>query len=209
MPIIVSEKAGTHFEPVSEGVHIATCVSLVDIGVQHNEMYGKDQKKVILTWEFPDDIIETENGERPKTLSKEYTASLGEKATLRGHLEAWRGKKFTSEELKGFDMKNILGTSCQIQVTHISRNGNTYANVQSIMALPKGAKVAPSMSQVENGLTYFALDEPDCLEKMGDLPNWIQEKIRNSVTYQEMESSQKDPISGDFGGYSDDEDLPF
>lgn len=209
MPIIVSEKTRAQFEPVSEGVHIATCIALIDIGVQHNELYGKDQRKVILTWEFPDEVIETENGEKTKTLSKEYTASLSEKATLRGHLEAWRGRKFTQNELNGFDLKNILGTSCQIQVTHISKNGNTYANIQSIMALPKGTKVPPSMSQVENGLTYFDLEDPKCLARIGDLPSWIQEKIKCSITYQELESMQKDPVSGDFEELTSDEDLPF
>lgn len=54
MPIIVSAKPSTNFEPVSEGVHIATCTSVIDIGLQHNEMYDKDQRKVILVWEFPE-----------------------------------------------------------------------------------------------------------------------------------------------------------
>jgi len=31
MPIIVSAKPSTNFEPVSEGVHIATCTSVIEI----------------------------------------------------------------------------------------------------------------------------------------------------------------------------------
>ncbi|MHA1379626.1 MAG: hypothetical protein ACTSRG_14730 [Candidatus Helarchaeota archaeon] len=44
--------------------------------------------------------------------------SLHAKATMRKFLESWRGKKFTKEELEGFDLQKILGKPCQLQIIH-------------------------------------------------------------------------------------------
>jgi len=41
-------------------------------------------------------------------ISKRYTMSLGEQSTLRKDLESWRGKKFTPEELQGFDLNACI-----------------------------------------------------------------------------------------------------
>lgn len=69
----------------------------------------------------------------------QYTLSLNSKAKLRQHLEAWRGRKFSGEELKGFDLEKLLGANCQLQIVHsLSDNGRTYANVQAIVPLGKG-----------------------------------------------------------------------
>jgi hypothetical protein len=68
-----------------------------------------------------------------------YTASLFEKANLRKHLESWRGRKFTDDELKEFELENLIEANCQIQVIHnIGNNGIVYANVQAIVPLAKG-----------------------------------------------------------------------
>ena len=77
---------------------------------------------------------------RPFSISKEYTASIGEKANLRKDLEAWRGRPFSSEELRNFSLENVLGAPCLLGVVHKpSKDGaKVYANVGSIMALPKG-----------------------------------------------------------------------
>jgi hypothetical protein len=74
-----------------------------------------------------------------------YTLSLSDKANLRKHLEAWRGRKFTPLELRGFDLENLIGVNCQIQVIHnISDDGRTFANVQAIVpANAKAPKIAP------------------------------------------------------------------
>ena len=153
MPIIASAKSGGSFEPVSEGVHIANCISIIDLGDQYSEKYDKTQRKVLLTWEVTDETIEIDGEEKPRVISNEYTLSLSEKANLRTHLEAWRGKNFTQEELDGFDLQNVLGKPCQLSIVHNERNGNVYANIKSIMSIPKGMPTPPVVSE----LTYFQL----------------------------------------------------
>src|SRR5208337_1405024 len=68
---------------------------------------------------------------------KRYTLSLHEKAALRKDLESWRGRTFTEEELKGFDVENVLDVPCLLNVIHNGTSGTVYANVSGIMKLPK------------------------------------------------------------------------
>ena len=69
-------------------------------------------------------------------------------------LTSWRGKEFTEDELKGFDLKSILNKPCMVQV---GRNKKDRAKVQAVMSLPKGMTVP---DQVNPGV-YFSLSEFD------------------------------------------------
>lgn len=148
-------KATPRSVPVSEGAHIAICISVIDLGLQTVQWQGtiKELRKVMLTWEIPDETIQVDGEERPRVISKEYTLSLGDKAKLREHLEAWRGKKFSDDELDGFDLQNILGKPCLLQVLHNERG---YANISAVMSVPKGTSVTPTGTE----LTYFDLTDP-------------------------------------------------
>jgi hypothetical protein len=78
-----------------------------------------------------------ENG-KPFLVRRRYTCSLHEKATLRRDLESWRGRAFTDKELQSFDLETLLSVGCLINVIHEARNGSMFANVASVMRLPKG-----------------------------------------------------------------------
>jgi hypothetical protein len=154
MSLTASENSG-NFEITPEGVYTARAYRILDLGTQKgSEMFGgKEQHKVMVSWELiGDDDPKMADG-RPFSIHKRYTVSLSEKASLRADLEAWRGKKFSSEELKGFDLGTILGAYCTIQVVH-DETGK-YANVNSIMAF-RGKKPEPVNPDV-----VFDIDEPD------------------------------------------------
>lgn len=122
------------FEPCPEGLHHGVCVDAVDLGIVQTAFGDKHQ--VQLRWQV--DELNTQ-GKRFE-VRKTYTASLGDKANLRKDLEAWRGKAFTPDELKGFDLERLLGANCQLNVVHtLADNGNLYANVRGIVPAPKGA----------------------------------------------------------------------
>ena len=209
MSIIASAKTGGNFEPISEGVHCVCCINVIDIGIQVSEKFGNKQHKVMITWEFPDEMIMIEGENKPRVLSKEYTLSLSEKASLRKHLEAWRGKKFTETELEGFDLKNVLSKTCQIQIIHTEKGGNTYANIASIMALPKGMPALAPISEI----IYFDLSSETSLTEITKLPEWIQDKIRTSETYDNLINTHVDNHDGEFeevdGVDGGSTDLPF
>jgi hypothetical protein len=181
---ILAKKNGEGLDPISEGVHVAICYSVIDLGMQYSEMYSKSSRKILITLEISDETIAIEGKELPRAISKEYTLSLSEKSILRKDLEAWRGKAFTEAELEGFDLANIIGKGCQIQVIHKESGGKTYANIASIMGLPKGMIV----DETVNEHIYFDLETLESLSLLGKIPQWIQDKIKKSETYQTLMS---------------------
>lgn len=200
---IMAKEGGKSFEPVSEGVHTAVCVKIIDLGEQRSQLYDKVSRKVMLTWEVTDETIQIEGEDKPRVISKEYTLSLGEKAILRQHLEAWRNKRFSEQELKGFDLANVLGKACQLQVLH---NEKGYANIKTIMAVPKGM---PAI-QPSGETLYFDLSDKGCLELLDKLPGWIQDKVKESSTYKELVAANVDTENGGFEEIDPDEgELPF
>lgn len=134
MAIIASE--GQKFTPAPAGVHQAVCVDVVDLGIVDTTYKGeaKRQHKVKIVWQI-DELMD--NG-KPFLVQNRYTLSLGEKAALRADLESWRGRQFTADELKAFDVEKVIGINCQLNIVHETKNGNTYANVKAVMPIGKG-----------------------------------------------------------------------
>lgn len=180
MPLTAKKPEGGNFPIMEEGVKLAICYGLFDIGTQYSKKWDKDTRQVIIVWEIPEERIEINNEDKPRAISNKYNLSLHEKAQLRKHLEAWRGKAFTEDELKGFDLKNILGKACQIQIIHNVQDGKTYANISAIMSLPKGMLIPTN----ENELKYFSFE--DSTEIPEGTPTWIADLIKQSKEYKEI-----------------------
>lgn len=143
MAIHVSGGSGGDFRPCPQGVHQACCVDVVDMGLLEVTWKGetKRQHKVRVVWQIED--IDPVN-DKPYIVQKRYTASLHEKAQLRKDLESWRGRAFTDEELKRFDLETLLGVNAFLNVVHVTREGKTYANVTAIMPTKRGMdKIVP------------------------------------------------------------------
>jgi hypothetical protein len=201
---ILAKKTGEGFDPVPEGVHVAICYSVIDLGMQFSEQFGNNSRKVLITFEIPDETITVDDKEMPRAISKEYTLSLSEKSNLRKDLQAWRGKAFTEQELDGFDLANLIGKGCQIQVIHKDTGNKIYANISAIMGLPKGMKVGETV----NEHVYFDLESAESLSLLGKLPQWIQDKIMKSETYQALKAGA-DVFHGDEISPNSDDELPF
>jgi hypothetical protein len=197
MAFIATDSGGGDFKKVPPGAYIGRCYSLVDLGTQHTTgAFGdKFQHKIRLGWElFGEDeqgnplTVDVDGKQMPMTITKSYTVSLHEKASLRRDLAAWRGRDFTDEEAKAFDVAKLLGAFCMINATTSETNGKTYTNVAGITPLPgalKNAKPAPVHANV-----VFDLDKPDMKvfngfhEKLQEAikksPEWIQKQGKGS-----------------------------
>jgi hypothetical protein len=136
MAIMVRDTGGEGFEPAPAGPHAVVCCDVADLGMQETQWGPKDMVRVY--WMLGEVM---EDG-RQYLVAQNYTASLNEKANLRRDLESWRGKPFEEEELRGFDLEKLIGIPAYLNVVHnvSQKNGRTYANVASIMPLPKGTE---------------------------------------------------------------------
>lgn len=209
MALTVKETGGNGgFDPIPAGVHRAVCCGIIDLGTQYNKVYDKAQHRVMIQFELPDERIEFEKDgqkqEGPRLMSKEYTASLGAKANLRKDLEAWRGRAFTKEELDGFDLANIMGKGCMLNVVHNENNGKTYANINGIMPLYKGMEPP----QAEKQLSFSFDEDGDSIP--ADLPQWIVDKIMAAQEFNHGKPSDEAPREGAFAKDSSAmDDVPF
>jgi len=141
----------------------------------------------------------------PLTISKSYTVSLHEKAGLRKDLAAWRGRDFTDEEAKGFDVSKLIGAYCMVNVTTSESNGKTYSNVAGLTPLPAALKNAKPAAVHENVL--FNLDDPD-LSVFDSFHEKLQEAIKKSPEWaKKYGGGFTEPPGG--GGGSIDEEIPF
>lgn len=134
------KKKTSDFIPAPEGLHFAVCVDVVDLGGVKTSWKGQESIKDMLriVWQTEDKIPSGEKAGQPYMINRRYTSSSHKKATLRIHCESWRGKAFTDEEFAAFDLEKLIGACCQIQITHNTSDGTTYANIQAIVPAPRG-----------------------------------------------------------------------
>lgn len=214
MSLIISNTGGGNFEPrkpIEAGAHAAICDMVVDLGVQPSPGGQFAPKRtVVLRFQIPSIRVEiTKDGETkdlPAVISRTVGLSLNEKSTLYALLTAWRGKSFTPDELKKFDLGKVAGKPAFINVTHATKGDRTYANLTSIMPMPKGMP-APVL---EGEALVYSTDAPDpaIFDK---LPEWMQDKIANRIVDAPKAAPKADRAPTPAGGesFKDDEALSF
>jgi hypothetical protein len=203
---------GGDFKRVPPGAYIGRCYSLIDLGTQTSNWEGeeKSQHKIKIGWEL---FGEDEDGnaltmlidgkDMPMTISKNYTLSLHEKAGLRKDLASWRGKDFSEEEAKAFDVAKLLGAFCMVNVTTSEKAGKTYTNVAGLTPLPGALKNAKPAAVHAN--VTFDLDAPD-MKVFAGFYEKLQEQIKSSP---EWSGAHQKPRASQHVGEFDNEEVPF
>lgn len=196
-------------ELIEAGLHKARCYSMVQIGTVKEEFKGeiKTMQKVRIGFEFPEltKVFKEENGPQPFVFSKEYTLSMADKSNLRAVLTSWRGKAFTEEEAKSFDITKLLGVPCLINLTHKPSKADAtkvYEEISGITPLMKGMTCPPQVNPTFV-LSYDEWDE----NKFNTLPDFIKDKMKTSVEYLALMNKDKNTFI-DSNGQPLKQDLP-
>jgi len=208
MGLMAKTTGSNDFDPIKQGVHYGVCFAIYDLGTTFNDRFGKSAHKIIMMWEVQDERMEIKGDDLPRAISKQYTLSLHEKANLRRDLEIIRGQPFTESELEGFDLKNVLGHTCQLQILHTKKDGKTYANVASVMGLAPGT----SPLKPENPLKWFSLEEDADIPD--SVPEWVAKLIQESDEWKGSQAKEHGEVPpAEEVDMGDDEpedlDLPF
>jgi hypothetical protein len=133
MPIIAKKKK-QDYETAPEGLHSAVCCDVIDKGMVKGQ-YG-EAWKIQIRWE----LEELDSRGKRFMAVNSYTNSLHEKSRLRPMLEAWRGKKFSEDELDGFDLEKLVGANCQVQIIHQPKtDGSVGAFIQAVVPAARNA----------------------------------------------------------------------
>ena len=203
---------GSDFEPLPMGTHIARCVTVVDLGF-HETGFGT-KEKVYVGWEVPSvrvswkkDDVEHEG---PAIIGSRYTNSIHEKSILGQHLVNWRGRDFTEDERKGFDLFTILDVPCMISVTHNTKGEKTYANVSGVMGIPKGTTVPDR----ETDLLSYTPQDAAHSTNFDKMPEWLQKLCTAGHRMTDSPGEYKAPPAGGPPPAADapddfDDEIPF
>lgn len=187
---------GGTFNLAPEGAHVARCIRVIDMGSTFSEKWNKDIRKVMITFELPLELIpDGELAGLPFAVSAFQTLSMNPKANLRKMLESWRGKTFTDKEAEEFDITTLLRAPAFVNIIHEETGGTTYANLKTIMPVPKGTQVPEPKSDVY----AYSIEEHDeaAWSKMSDK---IKAKIMATKEWKAREQG---------GGFDPNDDVPF
>lgn len=183
-------------ELMPSGNHVATLYQILNIGTVDTEYMGEISKKYLvnLTWEVPSlmRVFNEEKGEQPMVISREYTFSMAEKANLRKDIQGWLGSSFTEGEAENYDISDLLGKSCLINVIHrVSKKDTEYVMIAGITPIPEGLDVPESSINPIKELSFEAFDN----ELFESLPEWLRDKISSSDQYKEMKGQHDEMFS--------------
>jgi len=200
--------------PAPAGAHIGRCYGVIDLGSHLNPQSGKMVRKILLQFELPNELhtFREEKGPEPFVVSREFGLFLSEKAHLRPFLEGWRGRPFTQEELNKFDVMVLAGLPCLINIIHNQKGDKVYANIASVMVIPKGMPVPEAV----NPKVTLSLNEEYNHSVFEALPEWIRKKIQESPEHKSIVNDVPVKSNGNAGesyhaGLSGDDmgDIPF
>lgn len=184
MSLTVKRKKANKIPPMAGGNYMAVVVGVIDVGEQYSERFKNYADKLILIFEIPSETVEVDGEQKPRWLSKDFSASLNEKSNLYKTLVSFLGRDLTEDELaedgSGFDLTSLVGQGCILTVTlDIKDDGEQRNSIKQIGGLPAGIPTPHTDSE----LLVFDIDNRDetVFEK---LPEWIQERIRKSTQCQ-------------------------
>ena len=206
---IIATNTAQHRELIPAGNYIARCYQMIHIGTIQELIMGevKTLNKVRIGWELPEErrVFKAENGEQPFVISKEFTLSMHEKSNLRKTLASWRGKDFTEEETKSFDITKLLGVPCMLNIIHKQGKrdpSKTYEEIAGVTPLPKSVK-CPAQEN-KNLLLHYTDFDYGIYE---NLPDFIKDKIKGSEEFKKMQNPNSHEIQKQVDEPVDD--LPF
>jgi len=176
---------GVKQDTIEIGTYPARLVRVIDLGLQARKPYKGQEKPpaymVSLTYELLDvfmlDAEGNEDETKPRWISEDI-AIHHPSADLA--ISTKRAKALDPENDQGYDLSAMVGAPCMITVVHKESKGKTYANIGNVTTMR--AKDAAKAPELVNEPLVFDLDQPT-LEKFNEVPQWLQEKIKNNLEY--------------------------
>jgi len=206
---INATNTGAKRELIPAGNYIARCYQMLHLGTIQEPYMGemKTMNKVRIGWELPTElrVFKEENGQQPCAISKTFTLSMHEKSNLRKVLASWRGKEFSEEEAKQFDISKLLGVPCMLNLIHKPSKDGTkqYEEIGSISPLPKGFNCPDPINPYQI-LDYENFD----WETFNKLPDFLKTLIQSSVEFKAMTNIPVD-VQDEMNTSEQHDDLHF
>jgi len=185
------DKGTSEHYVIPAGTYAARLYAVVDLGHQWTQFLnkpGKWSRQIYIGFEIPELTFEAEDkvtGEKsikPRVIGRQYTLSYYKESRLKALVQALIGRAMTDGEQNktGYPLETLVGKPCLISVIHKegTKDGQpvTYANVDSIVAAPKGLTVP---EQFNPDMVYCIENDPE-QAVYGKLYQWLQVRIQKS-----------------------------
>lgn len=178
MALIAKKKAKSTVPPLAADTYLAVCIGVIDLGEQLVKFKEKSEQylhKILFLFEVIGETVDVDGEAKPRWLSKEYTLSLSGKSKLAPVISAWTGIEAVDE----YDVMQLVGRPALITVIVKETDSGLYNDIPVITSPPKFMTIP----NAESELLPFEIENwnNEVFEK---LPEWIQNKIKNSTEYQ-------------------------
>ncbi|MEM8668766.1 MAG: hypothetical protein AAGG48_14695 [Planctomycetota bacterium] len=167
------ERQSANYESPPTGNHLAVCYGVFALGTQETKWGEKFQVRI--QWELPHEHM---SDGRPHVIGKTYTYSSNEKSSFVQDLESWRGKKFTDEEFGNFEVFDVIGVGCFLNLVE----SGDYVNIDAIAPLPKGTEHPKFKSE----RIAFDFDNPN-FDELRKLTDYWREKVEAAPEFDAVE----------------------
>lgn len=172
------------FEP---GTYPVRLVQVIDMGLQEQRAYLGEKKPpaqdVSLTYEFVDVFMIDKDGNEVLDKPRWHSEVI--------NLRSFKADLATStKRIKALDPKDVhngnlaalVGAPALATVTVSKKGEKTYVNIRGLTVMRD--KDIAKLPELQNPTKVFDLEEPD-LEVFNSLPEWIREKIKGNLKYED------------------------
>ena len=185
MGLMAKTKSGnTERKLIPEGVHIAVCDLVCDLGLQEGFEGGDAKHQAYIRWQLPNERIQWEKDgvdtEGPMVIGGFYTISTHPKSKMRPMLESWLDRDISpDEEENGFDLFELIELPASLYVKHKKMpDGSMRALLLDVS--PYNGKKEVKVEGLP--ITHEGLNT----ETLELLPEWLQKKVNNQIMPDEI-----------------------
>jgi hypothetical protein len=192
-PVSASDK-GPKVLP-REGITLAVCYAIIDLGTQTKQFPGKPattQQLLQFGFEIPSQLhtFDEKKGPQPLAVFQEYSYTCTDRSKLPKVLKSWGALKTELQEITPELLQKYLGAPCMITIEYSKPNaaGKQYANIQG-----NGLGITRRMQEFvvptnypKNELLFLNLDDFNW-NTFSKLAPFLQEKIKGCAEWPSVE----------------------
>jgi hypothetical protein len=189
-------KKGLDRQLAPVGNHISRCYQIVDLGTQDDPKWGNASHKLRFAWELCEELTDFGKGKKePFSVSMTVNFFFGRNSNFAKVLEGWKGGTFSDKEMETFQLKNLVGKACMLNVVHATQGDRDYANVASVSPVP--AKWLDRVPPMVNKPLFFEVEMGPESREFLLLPEFLQKIIVKCHEWKEQGVSVEDPFADD------------
>jgi hypothetical protein len=196
MKLSANSGKGGDWEPMPAGSYRSVITGFIHIGTQDGGQFGPKNQCIVVFQPFDEDNDTplTQADGQPWTISKFYTLSFNEKASLRLDVETMAGRSFKDGE--EFEVGQLLGMQARIRIEHVvgkSKDGKdvTRAKITKVESVSKRDRISADAT-IDLASTFFEISGVSCpipdavgewaKTKIMASPEWAGSTVRSAPT---------------------------